>query len=101
MKRRTPSRLPLPDELLSAPELAILTSLAFAADVAIVALVAAIPELHHTSDGHEPRSSATATNADRVIAKAQELLVAILAYRTARLDDLNRAPATSPTTRGS
>ncbi len=74
MKRRTPSRLPLPNELLLAPELAILVSFAFAADVAIVALVAALPDLHQTSHGHDLRPSAIASNADRVIAKAQELV---------------------------
>ena len=103
MKRRAPSRLPLPNELFLAPELAVLVSLAFAADVAIVTLVAAIPELHRTSDGHDIGSSAAATNADRVIAKAQELIVAIIEYRMGRLDELRRAPATltSPITRGS
>jgi len=67
-----------------APELAILGALEAALDLAIVALVAAQPELHPTEDGHDAVRTAAANNADLVIARAQALAAAIAGYRVMR-----------------
>jgi hypothetical protein len=68
----------------NAPELAILTSLETALDVALVALVAAQPELQPTADAYDTASTLTAIAADNIIVCAQGL-AAIAAYRAARL----------------
>jgi hypothetical protein len=68
-----------------APELAILGALEAAIDLAIIALVAAQPELHAHEDGREAVSqTAAAQSADHVIAQAQALAAAILGYRLER-----------------
>jgi hypothetical protein len=84
--------LPTPDELLSAPELALLGALEAAIDFAIVAIIAAQPELQAARDGHDAVHTAAANRADLVIAKAQTLAVAIANYRTTRLHDLAHLP---------
>lgn len=89
---RSRRRLPTPDELLRAPELAILGALEAAIDLALVAIVAAQPELQATPDGHDAVRTAAADSADLVIAKAQTLAVAIANYRTTRLHDLADLP---------
>jgi hypothetical protein len=76
--------LPTPGELVIAPELAILGALDAALDLAIVALVAAQPELHATEHGHDVVRTQAANNADLVIAKAQALAAAIVVYRVTR-----------------
>jgi hypothetical protein len=68
----------------TAPELAILGALEATLDLAIIALVAALPELRATEDGHNAVFTTAATNADLVIAKAQALAAAITAYRITR-----------------
>jgi hypothetical protein len=83
-RRRTGRRLPIPDELVSAPELAILGALEATIDLAIVALVAAQPELHATRHAHDAVTTAAANHADLVITKAQALAAAIAAYRITR-----------------
>jgi hypothetical protein len=83
--------LPTADELVIAPELAILGSIESAIDLAIVALVAAQPELQPTVDGRDAVRTLAAIRADEVIVNAQALAVAISGYRAARrrhLDDL-------------
>jgi hypothetical protein len=84
--------LPTPDELMSAPELAILGALEVTIDLAIVAIIAAQPELQAAGAGHDVVSTAAADHADRVIAKAQALAAAILGYRSTRLHDLADLP---------
>ena len=83
MPRRRPARprLPTPDEIASAPELAIRAAIESAIDVAIVALVAAQPELAPSSDGYDAVSTEAAERADQVIVEAQTLARAIAAYR--------------------
>lgn len=83
-RRRARRRLPTPDELVIAPELAILGALEVAIDLAIVALVAAQRELHATDDAHDAVTTAAANHADLVIAKAQALAAAIAGYRITR-----------------
>ena len=80
-RRRTCRRLPTPDELVVAPELAILGVLEATIDLTIVALVAAPPDLRATHDARDTVSTAAANHADLVIAKAQALAAAIAAYR--------------------
>ncbi len=64
-----------------APELAILGSIETTIDLAIVALVAAQPELWPTDDGHDVVTTAAARSADHVITTAQALAAAITDYR--------------------
>ena len=79
-RRRVPA-LPTCRELLCAPELGILTSLETSLHIAIVAIVAAQPELYPTADGYDTVSTPAALAADHVIVCAQTLAVAIAAYR--------------------
>jgi hypothetical protein len=81
--RRHPIRppLPTPDEVARAPELAILAAIEHALDLAIVALVAAQPELQPTPDGYDAVVSDAAERADTVIVEARTLLRAIAGYR--------------------
>jgi hypothetical protein len=72
--------LPTPDELAAAPELAILASLENTIDVAIVALVAANGDLQRRDDGRDVLTTLAGTAADQVIARAQHLAAAIVAY---------------------
>jgi hypothetical protein len=74
-------RLPTPDEIARAPELAILAAIEHALDVAIVTLVAAQPELRPSHDGYDAVISDAAYCADTVIIEAQTLVRAIAAYR--------------------
>jgi hypothetical protein len=74
-------RLPTPDELGRAPELAILGALDAAIDLALVALVAAQPALGPTVDLRDADLTDAAAAADHVIARAQALAAAIAAYR--------------------
>jgi hypothetical protein len=83
-RRRARRRLPTPSELVIAPELAILGALDAALDLAIIALVAAQPELHATEHGRDVVRSQAAHNADLVIARAQALAAAIVVYRITR-----------------
>lgn len=78
---RSRRRLPTRDELISAPELAILASIEATIDLAIVALVAAQPELSQSDDGHDAVTTAAARSADTVIMTAQALAAAIADYR--------------------
>jgi hypothetical protein len=80
-KRCVPARLPTCRELLCAPELGILTSLESSLDIAILAVVAAQPELQPTADGYDAASTPAAVAADHLIVCAQTLAVAIAAYR--------------------
>jgi hypothetical protein len=84
--------LPTPDELLRAPELAILSALETLLNLALVAIVAAQPELQATADGHDAVRTDAANSADCVIAKAQTLAVAIADYRATRLHGLTDLP---------
>jgi len=86
-RRRVPARLPTCRELLCAPELGILTSIETSLDIAIVAVVAAQPELQSTADGYDDVSTPAAVAADHVIVCARTLAIAIAAYR-ATLHDL-------------
>lgn len=79
--------LPTPRELATAPELAILAALEATIDVALIALVAAHPELQATDDAADPVSSLVASAADNVIDKAQALADAIIGYRFRVADD--------------
>jgi hypothetical protein len=65
----------------TAPELAILGSIETSIDLAIVALVAAQPELWETDDDHDAVTTAAARSADHVITTAQALAAAIADYR--------------------
>lgn len=90
-RRRRDRRLPTVDETAAAPELAILGAIEAAVDLAIVALVAAQPELQLTADQHATVTTAAAVAADRIIAAAQGLAAAIADYRLtlcAPADDL-------------
>jgi hypothetical protein len=83
-RRRSPRpRLPTPEEIAHAPELAILATIEHALDVAIVTLVAMQPELRPSHDGYDAVISDAADRADTVIVDAQTLLRAIVAYREA------------------
>jgi hypothetical protein len=85
--------LPTPEELAIAPELAILAAIEAALDLAIVALVAAQPELGPTDDGHDAVTSPAAHSADAVITTAQALAAAIACYRvTLRRRDRDELP---------
>jgi hypothetical protein len=75
--------LPTCHELVCAPELAILAALEVALNVAIVALVAAQPELRPTADAYDAAATPAAVAADRVIVCVQALAAAIAAYRVA------------------
>lgn len=79
--RRSRPWLPTADELAITPELAILGSIEAAIDLAILALVAAQPELWPTDDGHDAVTSRAAQSADTVITTAQALAAAIADYR--------------------
>jgi len=83
MSPRRPTRppLPTPNEIVRAPELAILAAIEHAIGVAIVALVAAQPELWPSDDGYDAVISDAADLADTVIIEAQTLARAIDAYR--------------------
>jgi hypothetical protein len=81
-RRRGPRALPTCRELVCAPELAILAAVENATDLAIVALVAAQPDLQPSANGRDVVSTAAGRAADTVIEKAQALLLAIAAYRT-------------------
>ena len=83
-RRQARRRLPTPGELVLAPERAILGALETAVDLAIVALVAAQPELRASENGHEAVLTQAANDADLVIASAQALAAAIAAYRITR-----------------
>jgi len=85
-RSRVPGRLPTCRELVCAPELGILTAIETALDVAIVALVAAQPELQSTADPYDAVSTKAAAAADHVILCAQTLAAAIAAYRAALRD---------------
>jgi len=89
---RSRGRLPTPDELLRAPELALLSALETLINLAILAIVAAQPELQATPDGHDAVRTDAANSADLVIAKAQTLAVAIADYWATRLHDLTDLP---------
>ncbi len=91
-RRRSRRRLPTPDELVLAPELAILGALDAAIDLGVVALVAAQPELQPTDDARDAVTTAAAHHADLVIAKAQALAAAIDDYRITRRRDLDDLP---------
>ena len=79
--RRAPARLPTCHELLCAPELGILTSLETSLDIAVVAIVAAQPELQPTADSYDVVSTPAGVAADHLIVCARTLAVAIAAYR--------------------
>jgi len=87
-RRRPPGRLPTPQELACTPELAILSAIETALDLANVALVAAQPELRLRADQRDAVSTVAAETAERVIGCAQALASAIADYRAALLDDL-------------
>lgn len=91
-RHRPRRRLPTYHELLIAPELAILGSVEASIDLAIVALVAAQPELWPTDDGHDAVMTAEARSAEHVITTAQALAVAIADYRTTLQRHLDRSP---------
>jgi len=91
-RSRSRGRLPTPDELMGAPELAILDALDRVLDLAHIAIVAAQPELQATGNGHDAVYTAAACSADLVIANAQTLAAAIIDYRTIRLLDLDDLP---------
>ena len=92
MRRPRPrGRLPTPDELVHAPELAILGALAATIDLAIVALVAVHPELQG-ADGRDAVTAASAVQADHVIVRAQALVAAIARYRTTRRRERDERP---------
>jgi hypothetical protein len=82
-RRREAARLPTCRELVCTPELGILASIEMALDVALVALVAAQPELQPTADPYDAVSTTAAAAADHVIVCAQALAAAIAAYRAA------------------
>jgi len=84
--RCTDRRLPTSRELGYAPELAILAAIESAVDLALVALVAAQPELHPNADGRDLVSTDAGAAADAVIGRAQALVLAIAAYRAALHD---------------
>ncbi len=81
-RRRGRKRLPTPDELIRAPELAVLGALEAAIELTIVALVAAQPALWATDDAHDAGMTVAAASADHVIVLAQALAAAIADYRT-------------------
>jgi len=90
--RRPQRRLPIVDEIAAAPELAVLATIEAAIDIALVALVAAQPELQPTSDQHDAVTTCAAAAADRVIAAAHALAVAIADYRLALVAPTDEIP---------
>jgi hypothetical protein len=88
-RSRPPGRLPTCHELASAPQLAILTSIEAAIDVAIVAIVAAQPELWPSATARDVITTPAAEQADHVIRSAQVLAAAIADYRAALRDHRN------------
>ena len=87
MKRRHHPWLPTPDELATAPSLAIVSALGPTLDVMIVALTAAHQELQPTANGRDAATSTIALAADDVILAAQALAQAIGCYRCALLEN--------------
>ncbi len=85
-RRRGHRGLPTCRELVRAPELAILAVVENAIDVAIVALVAAQPELQPAADQRDDVDSSVAVAADHLIAAAQALAAAVATYRVALRD---------------
>lgn len=83
--RDTQRWLPTAHELVCAPELAILAAVESALDIAIVAVVAAQPELQPSADGRDALSTAAALAADAVVEAARALVLAIADYRAALL----------------
>lgn len=83
---RAPGRLPTVGELVVAPELAILAALDGAIDLAILAVVAAQPELQPAADQRDDVESSVAVAADHLIAAAQALAAAVATYRVALRD---------------
>ena len=93
MRRPRPrGRLPTPDELGHAPELAILGALGATIDLAIVALVAVHPALQARADGRDAVTAPSAAQADHVIGRAQALVAAIARYRTTRRRERDERP---------
>ena len=80
---RARSRLPTCRELVCAPELGILAAIEATLDVALVALVAAQPELQPTTDAYDAAVTPAAVAADHVIVCVQALVAAIATYRVA------------------
>jgi hypothetical protein len=78
--------LPTVGELVVAPELAILAALDDVIDLAIIALVAAQPELQPAADQRDDAESSVAVAADHLIAAAQALAAAVATYRVALRD---------------
>lgn len=74
--------LPTPDELLLAPDVAILDALGAAIDVAIVAVGAQQPELWPSADGRDAVCTREGEAADEVIRSAQALAAVIAVYRS-------------------
>ena len=82
MPRRRPSaHLPTPEEVLLAPEVAILDALRSALEVTIVAVTAGQPELWPTIDGRDAVRSRQGEAADELIRCAQLLARAVDVYR--------------------
>ena len=79
---QTCRHLPTTDELLVAPDVAILDALGAAIDVAIVAVVAQQPELWPSADRRDAVCTREGETADEVIRSAQALAVAIAIYRS-------------------
>jgi hypothetical protein len=75
--------LPTYQELVCSPELGALAALDATLAIAIIAVVAAQPEMHATPHGRDAVSTPTAVAADHLIARAQALAAAIADYRTA------------------
>jgi hypothetical protein len=82
-----PGRTPTCGELVCAPELAILVSLEAAINVAIVALVAAQPELWPNTHQRVVITTTAAEGAEDVIHCAQALAAAIADYCAALPDE--------------
>jgi len=77
-------RLPTPDDLLDAPELAILAALDLMLDLALHALVCEHPELADPERPYWlPQASPSATAARTVVAQADDLKQALVTYREA------------------
>ena len=79
--RRASRPLPTSDELVLAPDVAILDALRSVIDVTIVAVVAGQPELWPTHDGRDPVRTHEGDAADEVIRAAQVLACAVGVYR--------------------
>ncbi len=81
MPRRRPAcHLPTPDELLLAPEVAILDALRSAIDVTIVAVTAHQPELWSTVDARDAVRTREGAAAGELIRSAQSRAGAVDAY---------------------